>query len=65
MAFSQQSYTGQGIVQPTERSRVGEFLGEGLAGLGAGIGQGIEKFAQRKEEMKKREQFKTRTSWEY
>tara|TARA_S200002703_G_scaffold153273_1_gene154659 strand:+ start:1349 stop:2779 length:1431 start_codon:yes stop_codon:yes gene_type:complete len=61
MAFSQQSYTGQGIVQPTERSRVGEFLGEGLAGLGEGIGQGIEKFAQRKEEMKKREQFKKGT----
>lgn len=61
MAFSQQSYTGQGIVQPTERSRVGELFGAGFAGLGSGIGQGIEKFAQRKEEMKKREQFKKGT----
>ena len=61
MAFSQQTYTGQGIVQPTERSRVGEFLGAGLAGLGQSIGRGIEKFAERKEEMKKREQFKKGT----
>ena len=52
MAFSQQTYTGQGIVQPTERSRVGEFLGAGLAGLGAGIGEGIKKFQQNKEEAK-------------
>jgi len=58
MAFSQQTYTGQGIVQPTERSRVGEFLGAGLAGLGQSIGMGIEKFAERKGEMKKREQLK-------
>lgn len=61
MAFSRQTYTGQGIVQPTERSRVGEFLGAGLAGLGQSIGRGIEKFAERKEEMKKREQFKKGT----
>lgn len=61
MPFSQQTYTGQGIVQPTERSRVGEFLGAGLAGLGQSIGRGIEKFAERKEEMKKREQFKKGT----
>jgi hypothetical protein len=52
MPFSQQTYTGQGIVQPTERSRVGEFLGAGLAGLGAGIGEGIKKFRQDKEEAK-------------
>lgn len=52
MPFSQQTYTGQGIVQPTERSRVGEFLGAGLAGLGAGIGEGIKKFQQNKEEAK-------------
>jgi hypothetical protein len=52
MAFSQQSYTGQGIVQPTERSRVGELLGAGLAGLGAGVGEGIKKFQQNKEEAK-------------
>jgi len=61
MAFSQQTYTGQGIVQPTERSRVGELLGAGFAGLGQSIGRGIEKFAERKEEMKKREQFKKGT----
>ena len=52
MAFSQQSYTGQGIVQPTERSRVGELFGAGLAGLGAGVGEGIKKFQQNKEEAK-------------
>jgi len=40
---------------------VGEFLGAGLAGLGQSIGRGIEKFAERKEEMKKREQFKKGT----
>jgi hypothetical protein len=61
MPFSQQTYTGQGIVQPTERSRVGELLGAGFAGLGQSIGRGIEKFAERKEEMKKREQFKKGT----
>jgi hypothetical protein len=52
MPFSQQTYTGQGIVQPTERSRVGELLGAGIAGLGAGIGEGIKKFRQDKEEAK-------------
>lgn len=52
MPFSQQTYTGQGIVQPTERSRVGELLGAGIAGLGAGIGEGIKKFQQNKEEAK-------------
>lgn len=52
MAFSQQSYTGQGIVQPTERSRVGELFGAGFAGLGAGVGEGIKKFQQNKEEAK-------------
>jgi len=52
MPFSQQTYTGQGIVQPTERSRVGELLGAGFAGLGAGIGEGIKKFQQNKEEAK-------------
>jgi hypothetical protein len=31
---------------------VGEFLGAGLAGLGAGIGEGIKKFQQNKEEAK-------------
>ena len=61
MAFSQQTYQGQGIVQPTERSRVGELLGAGIAGFGASIGEGIRKFSERKEEMKRREQFKKGT----
>ena len=50
MAFSQQTYQGQGIVQPTERSRVGELLGAGIAGFGASIGEGIKKFQQNKAE---------------
>jgi hypothetical protein len=54
MPFYGPSYTGQGIVQQTERSRVGELLGAGFAGLGEGLGKGIEK-------MKKREQFKKGT----
>lgn len=61
MAFSQQTYQGQGIVQPTERSRVGELLGAGIAGFGASLGEGIRKFSERKEEMKRREQFKRGT----
>lgn len=61
MAFSQQTYQGQGIVQPTERSRVGELLGAGIAGFGASLGEGIRKFSERKEEMKRREQFKKGT----
>jgi len=61
MAFSQQTYQGQGIVQPTERSRVGELLGAGIAGFGASLGEGIKKFSERKEEMKRREQFKKGT----
>jgi hypothetical protein len=52
MPFSPQSYTGQGIVQQTERSRVGELLGAGFAGLGAGIGKGIEKFQENRAEAK-------------
>ena len=50
MAFSQQTYQGQGIVQPTERSRVGELLGAGIAGFGASIGEGIKKFQENKAE---------------
>lgn len=52
MPFSPQSYTGQGIVQQTERSRVGEIFGQGLAGLGEGLGKGIEKFQENRAEAK-------------
>lgn len=52
MPFYGPSYTGQGIVQQTERSRVGELLGAGFAGLGKGIGEGIEKFQENRAEAK-------------
>lgn len=48
MPFSQQSYTGQGIVQQNVTPRVGEIIGTSLANFGQSIGAGIEKFAQRK-----------------
>src|SRR6056300_1880101 len=56
MPFSPQSYTGQGIVQQTERSRVGELFGQGLAGLGEGLGKGIEKFALNKKAEKDKQE---------
>lgn len=50
MPFSQQSYTGQGIVQQNVTPRAGEIIGASLANMGQSIGSGIEKFAQRREE---------------
>lgn len=50
MPFSQQSYTGQGIVQQNVTPRAGEIIGASLANMGQSIGAGIEKFAQRKKE---------------
>ncbi len=61
MAFSPQTYTGQGIVQPTESDvSLSRHIKASHIGSGS-IGRGIEKFAERKEEMKKREQFKKGT----
>jgi len=52
MPFSQQSYTGQGIVQQNVTPRAGEIIGASLANMGASIGAGIEKFTQRRQEAK-------------
>ena len=42
MSFSQQSYTGQGIVQPYMVDRSGENLARGISAFGEGIARGIE-----------------------
>lgn len=42
MSFSQQSYTGQGIVQPYMVDRSGENLARGISAFGKGIARGIE-----------------------
>jgi len=52
MPFSQQSYTGQGIVQQNVTPRAGEIIGASLANMGQSIGAGIEKFTQRRQEAK-------------
>jgi|DEB0MinimDraft_3_1074331.scaffolds.fasta_scaffold00156_4 hypothetical protein len=52
MAFSQQSYQGQGIEQPRERSRIGLLMQGGIAQAGNAIGQGIQNFNRNKAEAK-------------
>lgn len=42
MSFSQQSYTGQGIVQQNVVDRSGENLARGISAFGEGIARGIE-----------------------
>lgn len=42
MSFSQQSYTGQGIVQQNVVDRSGENLARGISAFGKGIARGIE-----------------------
>jgi len=50
MSFSQQSYTGQGIVQQNVVDRSGENLARGISAFGKGIARGIEGRAKIKSE---------------
>lgn len=52
MPFSQQTYQGQGIVQQNVTPRAGELIGQGMMQAGQSIGQGLEKFLNRREEAK-------------
>jgi hypothetical protein len=53
MSFSQQSYTGQGIVQQNVTDRSGENLARGIEAFGQGIAKGIEGRARTKSEAQK------------
>ena len=52
MAFSQQSYQGQGIQRQTEVSQIGQLMGAGVAQAGNAVGQGIQAYNRNKAQAK-------------
>ena len=54
MPFSQQTWSGQGITPLRTQNRVGEIIAASIDSFGDSMSAGIEKFARRKEENKRK-----------